>query len=82
MAFTIHGLDKELEKKLTERARREGTSRNRLIKRLLARAMGMDTSLNEVDEYREFLGIWTNADLEAFEQTQEGNKRVDAGDWQ
>ena len=40
MAFTVHGMDQELEVKLTQRAKREGISRNQLAKQLLARAMG------------------------------------------
>ena len=35
MAFTIHGMDQELEVKLIQRAKREGISRNQLVKQLL-----------------------------------------------
>ena len=59
MAFTVHGMDQELEVKLTQRAKREGISRNQLVKQLLARAMGYSDMNPEDDDYREFLGCWT-----------------------
>ena len=80
MAFTIHGLDEDIEAKLTERARREGTSKNKLVKTLLARALGI--SRKEDDTYREFLGLWTEDDLKAFEERQKENNQIDPGDWQ
>ena len=81
MAFTIHGLDEKLDDKLTERARRERMSKNKLVKKLLARAMGMESGSKELDEYREFLGRWTLEDLNEFEQRQIENRRIDKVDW-
>ena len=81
MAFTIHGLDEKLDDKLTERARRERMSKNKLVKKLLARAMGMESGSKELDEYREFLGRWTLEDLNEFEQRQIENRRIDTADW-
>ena len=64
MSFTVHGMDHELEVKLTQRAKREGTSRNQLVKQLLARALEYSDMNPEDDDYREFLGCWTQLELE------------------
>jgi hypothetical protein len=50
MAFTIHGIEPELDRRLTERARQERISKNQLVKILLARAMGVATSDRQNDE--------------------------------
>lgn len=81
MAFTIHGLDKKLEERLTERARREHKSRNKLVKELLARALGVAADEKDTDDYREFVGRWTEEDLRRFESRQAENSRVDPDDW-
>lgn len=79
MAFTIHGIDRELDRRLTERARRENISKNRLVKTLLARAVGLEPKVD--DDYREFLGLWSQAERELFERRQADNERVDDRDW-
>lgn len=81
MSFTIHGIDEDLDNRLSERARRERISKNQLVKRLLARAMGLRTSDRENDEYREFLGRWTPEELDSFDRAQADNEAIDAGDW-
>lgn len=81
MGFTVHGISEELDRKLAERARRERTSKNKLVKTLLARAMGLEESDREQDDYREFLGLWSRAEHEAFDRLQAHNERVDDGDW-
>ena len=81
MAFTIHGIDENVEKALAERARREGTSRNKLVKRLLAGALGLDDAQETHDEYRDFLGLWSQEEAEAFMARQRENESIDPGDW-
>lgn len=82
MAFTVHGMDQELEVKLTQRAKREGISRNQLVKQLLARAMGYSDMNSEDDDYQEFLGCWTQEEKDAFDKVQLENQRIDDEDWQ
>ena len=82
MAFTVHGMDQELEVKLTQRAKREGISRNQLVKQLLARALGYSDMKSEDDDYREFLGCWTQEEKDVFDKVQLENQRIDDEDWQ
>jgi hypothetical protein len=76
MAFTIHGIDRELDKRLTDRARRERISKNELVKTHLARAMGLASSDRENDDYREFLGLWSQAEKKSFDRVLTDNERV------
>ncbi len=82
MSFTIHGVDRELDDKLTERARRERISKNRLVKIILSQAMGLAGPNGEREDYREFLGAWSSADKAIFEEAQIENQRVDGNDWE
>lgn len=81
MGFTVHGIDRELDKRLTDRARNERISKNQLVKTLLARAMGLASTDRENDDYREFLGLWTQAERNSFDQVQTDNERVLDEDW-
>jgi hypothetical protein len=80
-SITIHTLDTELDLRLTEEARRRKTSKNRLVKELLARSLGMPARGYFADDYREFCGVWTPDERAAFEKHQADNARVDAEDW-
>ncbi|MFW6260242.1 MAG: hypothetical protein ACOC6J_01530 [Spirochaetota bacterium] len=80
MAFTLHDIDPDLDRKLTERAHRENLSKNQLVKRILARAMGMSKEASD-DDYREFLGRWNAREKAAFDRRQADNERIDDGEW-
>ena len=81
MGFTVHGVSQELDRKLAERARREGVSKNQLVKELLARALGLAEPDRKNDDYREFVGLWSQAEKEAFDRRQASNRRIDEEDW-
>ena len=80
MAFTVHGVDPELDRRLDARARRDGISKNQLVKSLLARAMGLEPR-PEQDDYREFVGLWSTEEREDFERRIADNDRVIEGEW-
>jgi hypothetical protein len=82
MGFTVHDVTPELDKRLSERARNSGISKNRLVKEILAQAVGLPSEEGYSDDYREFCGIWSSTEREAFENTQTENRRIDPSDWQ
>jgi len=81
-SITIHSIDAALNERLTQESRRRKTSKNQLIKELLAREMGLPVGDAYADDYREFCGTWTVAEAAEFEKSQVDNTRVDAEDWQ
>ena len=68
-SFTIHDIDAALDRRLAERSRQQGVSKNQLIKDLLAQATGLpmvieeEPSLPEGQVYIRFGSIETKVDL-------------------
>lgn len=80
-SFTIHSLDEELNRRLSEEASRRRTSKNRLVKELLARSLGLPSEGKLHDDYREFCDLWSEEEREEFDSRQEDNSRVDPEEW-
>lgn len=80
-SITIHALDEALDLRLSQEARSAKKSKNRLVKDLLAQSLGLKIEGAFSDDYREFCGIWSDAEHEAFLASQADNSRIDAGDW-
>lgn len=81
-SITIHDIDEALNARLAAEARRRHTSKNTLIKEILAEKMGLPVNGAYSDDYREFVGLWAAEEAEAFDRTLESNAMVDPGDWQ
>jgi len=82
-SITIHKLDDELEKVIVAKARERGVSQNQLIKELLRNALGLeDIKRDHRADFEEFLGIWTDEDVAAFEERTASFREVDEAEWQ
>ena len=82
-SITIHSLDDELDKEIREKAKNQGTSLNKTIKRLLEKALGLKSTKepNRKDEFMDLFGVWSVEDyLEFFESTEDFNL-VGPEDW-
>ena len=67
-----------------ERARREGVSMNRLVKSLLASAVGLDKP-PETDHREDFLdlfGTWSEEEAARFHERIKDLERIEPGDWE
>ena len=80
-SFTIHALDTELDRRLSDEAKRADKSKNRLIQELLAKAMGLSSGSSYADDYSEFCGLWTAEEHRSFTAAQVENNRIDPEDW-
>ena len=76
-SFTIHTLDKALDLRLTNEARRNKKSKNQLIKEILAKSLGLPVEGRLTDDYREFCGLWDLTEQERFNELQKDNSRLD-----
>jgi len=81
-SITIHELDPILDRRLTEEAKRSRKSKNQFIKETLSRSLGLPVSGRYADDYREFCGLWSPAERDAFDSFQAENARIDMSDWQ
>jgi hypothetical protein len=81
-SITIHGIDKETEKLINERAKSAGASVNKIVKELLAKALGTGKGKNDRrEEFLDLFGIWTEADERQFEESVRDLETVHPEDW-
>jgi hypothetical protein len=81
-SITIHGIDKETEKLIKERAKSAGTSVNKIVKELLAKALGLGKDKHDHrDEFLDLFGVWTEDDEEQFLETVKDLEVVHPEDW-
>jgi superfamily I DNA/RNA helicase len=81
-SITVHGIDQKTEKLIQERAKSAGTSVNRIVKELLAKALGVDKkSHDHREEFLELFGVWTEADEKEFREALRDFEAVDPEDW-
>ena len=83
-SITIHGLDDELDKEIRAKAKNQGTSLNKTIKRLLKKALGFksQTGQDYRDEFMDLFGVWKEEDYKEFIESIKDFKAIDSGDWQ
>lgn len=83
-SITIHKLDEALARVLEERARREGVSINRLVKRLLRSALGLEKAPEPEhrDEFLDLFGTWSDRETEDLHKRIEDLERIEPQDWE
>ena len=83
-SITIHKLDEVLSRVLEERARREGVSINRLVKKLLRAALGLEKAPepDHRDEFLDLFGTWSDREREDFHGRIEELERIEPQDWE
>lgn len=80
-SVTIHDLDDSVAKLIRERARLEGLSVNKMLKRLLEEAVGVKPSTTHRKHFERFCGMWSKAQLAEFEKATAELEKIDASDW-
>jgi len=81
-SITVHGIDKETEKLISQRAKATGTSVNKIVKELLAKALGLGKDKNDHrDEFLDLFGVWTEDDEQQFLSAVKDLEIVEPGDW-
>ena len=83
-SITIHGIDDPLAELIKSKARSEGLSINKTVKKLLEESLGVRPRKKGINRshFEEFCGIWSNSDLTEFEAKTEDLRNVNDGDWQ
>ena len=82
-SISIHGVDEETEKLIKKRAKTEGTSVNKAVKSLLAKALGLDRDkMDNREEFMDLFGIWTKDDEKQFFVAIKDLEQIHPEDWQ
>ena len=83
-SITIHGLDDQLNDLIKSRAKSEGLSINKTVKKLLETSLGVrpQNEKRNLNDFKEFCGLWTKADLDEFEEKTADLRKTDQKDWE
>jgi len=81
-SISVHGIDKEIEQKIGERAKSEGKSVNRIVKELIAKALGMgEKPPDNRAMFEDLSGVWTEAVEREFLDSIADLETTDEEDW-
>ena len=82
-SFTIHKVDAETAATLEERARREDSSVNQLLKRLLRGALGLEepAKVNHRAEFEDLFATWSPQEARAFDKAMCEFEQIHEADW-
>ena len=82
-SITIHGIDDPLAELIQSRARSEGLSVNKTVKKLLEEALGVKPqSMGKYrSDFEEFCGIWSESDLNEFQEKTKDLRIIQDEDW-
>jgi hypothetical protein len=79
---SVPGISPETEKLISQRAKSAGTSVNKVVKELLAKALGLGKDKNDHrDEFLDLFGVWTEDDEKQFLEALKDLESVEPGDW-
>ena len=82
-SITIHNLDDTTEALIKEKARKEGLSLNRVIKKLLRQSLGLGTEVevDRRDQFKDLCGVWSKKDHDQIMQKISVLRQIDTKDW-
>ena len=81
-SISIHGIDEDMENKIGERAKTEGKSVNKVVKELIARALGPGTSPpDRKEDFADLCGVWTQEEAVEFMSSLSDLQTADLQDW-
>jgi hypothetical protein len=68
---------------IKSKAREQGLSVNQTIKNILESSLGVKPKnrLARISDFEEFCGVWSKADLSAFNEKTKRLRKVDPEDW-
>jgi hypothetical protein len=81
-SITIHGIDKDLEKKIAEKSKEYGLSQNRTVKTILRDSLLSNPKATKREVFSDLFGKWTPKEKEEFENRIKELEEVDESDWE
>ncbi|MCB0579245.1 MAG: hypothetical protein KDD10_08045 [Phaeodactylibacter sp.] len=81
-SLTIHNMDADLAKAIEDLAESTGLSQNKVVKKLLRRALNLSEQEVPKRDVSAFFGIWTQEEAEEFEEAVKAFGEIDEEMWQ
>ena len=80
-SITIHGIDNDLDQKISEKAKEYGLSQNRTVKYILQSTLLADQKAAKRESFSDLFGKWTSKEKEEFDSRIKDFERIDETDW-
>ena len=81
-SITIHNIDADLTKAIEAMADSTGLSQNKLVKKLLRKALGLEAPRKPRADFSAFCGVWTKEEAAEFEETMKDFEQIDKDLWE
>ena len=83
-SITIHGVDDPLAELIKSRAKEEGLSINKTVKKLLEESLGVRpaNSGRNRHNFEEFCGVWSESEHKEFDVNTRELREIDPEEWQ
>jgi len=75
-------LDTEVSNAIEDIAKRTGLSHNKVIKKLLRKALNLDDNKENRPDFAEFCGLWSGKEVESFNEAVSAFDQIDEEMWQ
>lgn len=76
-SLTIHNIENEIVEAIEKMAQATGLSQNEVVKKLLRKALELETSGKPKRDLSAFYGAWTTDEVTAFEQSLKGFDQIE-----
>lgn len=80
-SLTIHGIDSDLGKRISEKSKEYGLSQNRTVKFILQNTLLSDKKAARREMFSDLFGAWTTAERKEFEERIEPFEKINEADW-
>lgn len=81
-SITIHKLDAELANAIQQIAKKTGLSQNKIVKRLLRKALNLSENQAPKKDFSNFCGVWNKAEAKEFNDAVKIFKKIDKEIWE
>ena len=83
-SITIHGLADQLDRLIRKRAKKQGLSLNKTIKKLLEESLGIkkEQPSDHREDFMDLFGIWDKAERKKFNDRLKDFEMIDEKNWQ
>lgn len=82
-SITLHKIDDPLLALIKSRARSDGLSINKTVKKILEESLGVKPVAEGAfrNDFKEFCGIWADTDIAEFDEKTKDLRKIDPEDW-
>ncbi|MBK7408518.1 MAG: hypothetical protein IPL49_02565 [Saprospirales bacterium] len=81
-SITIHNIDADLARSIEALAASTGLSQNKVVKKLLRKALGLETPQKPRADFSAFCGVWSKEETDEFEEAMKDFEQIDKDLWE